>query len=282
MFRSLLNKNFLRKINIDIISGQKRYINKDYDKVIELMPQEIEYKYKDEDKDSNFFNDQKPEDEPYVRLTDDEIYELSRIKLEKDYPESRWTQVDITQEPYNQIFLTNSDNKFTKTETITDKSLWFWVQRLLPTNQLPDLSRDDTSLKPSGFSLPPKTKPDLPYFIPRTRSKLFPVYRRYQIEGRNKEEYWKNRWDGLFNSYNKKLLEKLDEIKFENNETTLTLTLIQQIQGNIWQFEEDFRGELEELHQRRILSAVNEPNGVLTLKGDFVLDSVKWLIKKGF
>ncbi len=69
---------------------------------------------------------------------------------------------------------------------------------------------------------------------------------------------------------------------FENNETTLTLTLIQQIQGNIWQFEEDFRGELEELHQRRILSAVNEPNGVLTLKGDFVLDSVKWLIKKGF
>jgi hypothetical protein len=281
MFRSLLNRQILRKINFDIINGQKRYINKDYDKVVELMPKEIEYKYKD----SNFFNEQKPEDEPYVRLTDDEIYDISRVKLEKDYPESRWTQVDITQEPYNEIFSENSDNKFTKTETINDKSLWFWVQRLLPTNQLPELLTDDkmsADVKPSGFSLPPKTKPDLSYFIPRTRSKLFPVYRRYQIEGRNQEEYWKNRWDGLFNSYNKDLLERLDEIKFENNETTLTLTLIQQIQGNIWQLEEDLRGELEEIHQRRILSAVNEPNGVLTLKGDYVLDSVKWLIKKGF
>jgi len=78
------------------------------------------------------------------------------------------------------------------------------------------------------------------------------------------------------------VLEKLDDIHFENKETTLTLTRVQQIQGNIWQLEEDLRGQLEQTHQRRILSAINEANGVLTLKGDFVIDTVKWLTQKGF
>jgi len=264
---------------------QKRYINKNYDKPKRLMPQHIQYKYKD----SRFWDEHHLEDEPYLKMTDEEVCDLSKVKLEKDYPDRMWTQVDINEEPFRQVLVGNKDEKgFTQTETIADKNRWFWVQRLFPKNELPKTElTDEEVVTPSGWRPPRKTKPNLPYFIPRTRGKLLPVYRKYEIEDRNYEEYWKNRWDGLLNHWKKQLLErtgtyKLDEIKWENNEKTLTLTLITQIKGDIWQLEEDLRGELEVKHQKRILSAINEPNGVLRLKGDFVNDCVNWLIKRGF
>ena len=261
---------------------QKRFINKNYDKPKQLLPPRIEYKYKD----SKFFDEHKLEDEPYLKLNEEEICDLSKVKLEKDYPDRHWTSVDINEEPFRQILVGNEDEKgFTQTETIADKNRWFWVERLFPKNTVPMAEpTDEEVVTPSGWRPPRKTKPNLPYFIPRTRTQLFPVYRRYQVEGRNNKEYWKNRWDALVNHWHKEIFEpgKFDKIKFENNETTLTLTLIQQIKGDIWQFEEDLRGQLEVKHQKRILSAINEPNGVLTLKGDYVDDCVDWLIKKGF
>ena len=263
---------------------QKRYLNRNYDKPKRLLPQRIQYKYKD----SKFFDAEKYRlEQPFVKPTDDEIVELTRVKLEKDYPDRHWTTVDINEEPFRQVMVGNQDEKgFTQVETIADKNRWFWVERLFPKNELPPMEpTDEPVVYPSGWRPAPKTKPDLPYFICRTRGRLLPVYRRYEIEDRNHETYWKNRWDSLINHWKKDIIKNLKTFysqKWENNEKTITLTLVQQIRGDIWRLEEDLRGYLEVKHQKRILSAINEPNGVLRLKGDYVKDCVDWLMSKGF
>ncbi|XP_054156396.1 uncharacterized protein LOC128954822 [Oppia nitens] len=270
---------------------QRRYI-RDYDKVVRLLPEQVKYDYKN----SRFFNEHQLEDEPYLKYTDDQMLDLTKIKLEKDYPNRHIEQVDINADPYRQILVGQPDDKgFTETEVVDDPDAWFWVERLFPANQLPPMS----ACKSSADSLvrpPPSTgsaiKPDLPYFVARTRGHLLPVYRRYEVWDRDQQTYWRNRWDGLFNKYYaKQVLKDFDEIKWPNNEKTVTLTIVQQIHGDLWQLEADLRGHLEAKHcldggngsgQQRILSAVSEVNGVLRLKGDYVVDCVNWLIDKGF
>ena len=260
----------------------KRFVNTKYDKVVKLFPPKIEYNYKD----PKFWSDHQLTDEPYIPISDDEMVELQKVKLEKDYPDRHYTKIDINEEPFRQVLVDTEDNgRFTQTETIADKSIWFWVERLLPKRELPeDEPTDNPEVKASGWRQPKATKPDLDYYIPRTRGKLFPIYRRYEIVDRNYKEFWKNRWDGLFNSYHKELLEDKNfySTKFENNESTIVLTQIKQIKGDIWKFEEDLRGSLEERFRRRILTAINEPNCVLSLKGDYVNHTFKWLIDRGF
>ena len=269
-----------RRLWPSVAIAQKRFISKDYDKIKKLLPERIEYKYGD----SKFFNEHRLQDEPYLKLTDDEIVEFSKVKLEKDYKDRHFIHIDINEEPYRQVLVGNPDDKgFTQAETVADKSRWYWVERLLPKQEIPRMELTDPPVTyPSGWSPPPKTKPDLPYFVGRARGHLLPVYRQYQVEGRNRKTYWKNRWDSKINHWNKEILDKIDEVKWPSNETTLTLTLVRRIKGDIWQLEEDLRSELESKHKRRILSAVQEVNGMITLKGDHVMDCVNWLIKTGF
>lgn len=144
----------------------------------------------------------------------------------------------------------------------------------------------------SRLGLPPlpEKAPDLPYFIARTRSNVYPVYRIYQVVGRDRSTYWKNRWDGLFNKYHTDILENLDEIKHENNEKTIVITQVNKIQGDIWRCEHDLREFLEKKLENksndgpreRLLSSVFEPNGSLQFKGDFVQDIVNFLQEKQF
>lgn len=154
----------------------------------------------------------------------------------------------------------------------------------------------------AALGLPPlpETPPDLPYFVPRTRTYLYPLYRSHEIIGRDYKTYWKNRWDGKFNKYHEDILQNLDEIKWENNEKTVTFTKVNKIQGDIWRFERDARDYLEQQNKyvyplddsvdspkanengERILSSVNEVRGTVKFQGDFVTDLFQFLMKKGF
>lgn len=129
----------------------------------------------------------------------------------------------------------------------------------------------------------PKSIPKEEYFVSRTRTRAFPLYREYRVIGRNYKTYWRNRWDGLYNKYHTDILRRLDEIKFEENETTITVTVIRKISGDIWKFQSDARNYLESKNGIPIvLVAVNEINGVVQFKGDYVDDLQQFLVDKGF
>lgn len=121
---------------------------------------------------------------------------------------------------------------------------------------------------------------ELPYYVERTRSRLYPIYRVYRIIGRDHKRYWQNRWDHMFNKYNTHILEILDQIKWENNEKTITVTVVKRIKGDIWKFEEDIRQYLKQHYKlSHLLTSVDEVSGILELKGDF-LDGVIQFFRK--
>lgn len=135
----------------------------------------------------------------------------------------------------------------------------------------------------------PATPPPLPYFVERTRSRVYPLYRDYEIVGRDHKRYWRNRWDGLFNKYHTDILENLDEIKWANDEQTITVTRVGKVRGDIWAFEAAARQYIEQQHApsaeeggARVLTAVHEVRGTVTFKGDYVSVLHQFLVEKGF
>lgn len=129
----------------------------------------------------------------------------------------------------------------------------------------------------------PKSIPNESYFVERTRTRLFPLYREYRVVDRDHETYWKNRWDGKVNKYHMDVLDRLDEIKFDNNEKTIELTLVKKVRGDIWKFQEDARHFLQQKHNVSIvLVGVNEISGSVYFKGDYVADLHEFLKQKGF
>lgn len=156
------------------------------------------------------------------------------------------------------------------------------MERLLAKKYLSEPIRADSVLIPPM----PKSPPELPYFIQRTRSRLYPLYRKYEVEGRDHSRYWRNRWDGLFNKYHTDILENLFDIKWENNETIVTITEIAKVQGDVWEFEKDAREFLEQNTElkkgERILTSVNEVRGVVQFKGDHITLMYQFLKEKGF
>lgn len=158
---------------------------------------------------------------------------------------------------------------------------WPWVERLLAKPYLSAPIREDSVL----ITPIPKTPPNLPYFVQRTRTRVFPLYRTYEVVGRDQSRYWRNRWDGLYNKYHTDILDNLDEIKWENNEQTITVTKVGRVRGDIWAFEEAARRYLEEKAEDKdikVLTAVNEVRGVVTFKGDYIHDLHQFLVEKGF
>lgn len=163
-------------------------------------------------------------------------------------------KVNPEEEPFNAIY---SDSKspeaqqYTKAKNITTPELWDYVERLARIKVAPKPKTrkqgEPITPLPSGLVPPPETPPDLPYFIPRTRNYLLPVY------------YY--------------LAEKEDQCT----------TMVIQIQGDLWQFEHDLRTHLESLHSgKRILTSVREPDARVLFKGKHLHQIVDWLHSKGF
>ncbi|XP_015781233.1 uncharacterized protein LOC107359263 [Tetranychus urticae] len=200
---------------------------------------------------------------PYPKVSKEDREFLSKgfitEKLEvkvADQPIKYLPELDPDSEPFNHIYKDVDDKGFfTRTENITEKDpdRWFWVERLIKRKELSDYPKyadqePDKQNFPSGYTPISKTKPNLPYFIRRTRSGMFPVY---------------------------KLINGNDEVH----------TFIKFIDGDVWKARDDIINYLKSIKQLTVednLVSVNEVKGALTFKGNHVLDVVGFLNDKGF
>lgn len=279
--KSIINSSLLYRFiicsSIQKSTTNRNFATKNYDKTIKLKPINVEYRYDD----SQFLKGPSWADEPYIRPTDDEIVELTRMKMEKEISNQIHMECDPESKPFSQVFEGNEDDgMFTKTERIMDEdgSIWKWVERLMPKQTLGPIREG------SELIIPPKEpSKDQQYHIGRTRSRLYPIYLDYVVIDRDHKRYWQNRWDHMFNKYHTHILDRLDDIKWENNEKTIAITKVNQIQGNIWQFEHDCRQFIREHYNLdHVMSGVNEVLGSVQFKGDFVEGLTEFFRQKGF
>lgn len=197
---------------------------------------------------------------PYQRYSEDEINHLQNFetfydpKFNPHLHEKRY-EVDPREEPFEAIYQdSNSDaaREFTKVRNVGNPELWEYVERLARIKIAPEPPRrkqgDPITRLPSGIVPPPDSPPDLPYFVPRTRNYLLPVY--YNL-GADAE------------SCN---------------------TMIRGISGDLWQLEEELRTHLQSLQKskRRILSSVFETDGIVAFRGRHIHQIIDWLHLKGF
>lgn len=165
------------------------------------------------------------------------------------HPKEKPKEIDPSQAPFSEIYEGGPDeNNFTKVRSLTETEpqRWYWVQRLMPKQTLPRSSFEPGKQYPSGYKIPSAGPPDLPYFVQRTRNHLLPVY---------------------------KVVEKEDE---------RVKTVIQRVDGDIWQLEQEIRTRLEAKHQKRIITGVNEVRGEVSFLGNHVFDVVEYLEELGF
>ena len=180
--------------------------------------------------------------------------------------------INPIEEPYSHIYEGVDDKGFySKAEVVSDPNVWFWVQRLFPREPLPHdniITSENPEYKPSGWKPASKTAPALAYFVPRTRGGLLPVYKKLFRRDTYKDKkrvIWRKIW--------------VDHIPEREPEVA---TVISRCDGDPRELEKDVRGFLEHKYQKKILSAVNESTGHLTLKGNWIFDVVKYLEDKGF
>lgn len=162
-------------------------------------------------------------------------------------------QVNPEEEPFNAIYADSKSelkNEYTKTRDITTPELWEYVERLarikVTTGPVRRKANEPIERLPSGIVPPPESPPDLPYFIPRTRNFLLPVYYRLDSDPEN------------------------------------CYTYILNISGDLWKFEEDLRTHLENTKNLRILTSVHEPDERVLFRGRHLHEVVEWLYEKGF
>lgn len=163
-------------------------------------------------------------------------------------------QVNPEEEPFCAIYAdsrSDAANEYTKCRNIATPELWSYVERLARVKLAPEPDRrkdGEMHELPSGFVPPPENPPDLPYFVPRTRNYILPVY--YQL----------------------------------HKDPEQCFTMVKQITGDLWSFEEDLRTHLEALNdsKRRILTSVLETDEIVQFRGKHLHEIVDWLLKKGF
>lgn len=164
-------------------------------------------------------------------------------------PKAIPNEIDPNEAPYNEIYADGIDeNNYTKVHNLVEEEpqRWYWVERLMPKQIIKRDNFEPGKRYPSGIRVPAEV-PDLPYFVARTRNHLLPVY---------------------------KLIEREDEERVK--------TVIQKVEGDIWELEQEIRTRLEAKTQKRILTAVNEVRGELRFVGNHVFDVVDYLEQMGF
>lgn len=197
---------------------------------------------------------------PYQKYSQENIdgiknYETFYDPLFNPHLHEERHRVNPDEEPFSAIY---SDSKseaaheYTSVRDITTPILWDYVERLArikiaPQPRLRKAGEPIVAL-PSGFIPPPETPPDLPYFVPRTRNYLLPVY--YKLHNDPEECY----------------------------------TMIKLVSGDLWKLAEDVRIHLESLDEckQKILTGVQETDARIMFRGRWVHQVVDWLHNKGF
>lgn len=197
---------------------------------------------------------------PYQRYSDEPIkdsqYQSTFYdpKFNPHLPEERH-RVNPDEEPFNAIYADSKSetaNEYTKVRNITTPELWKYVERLARIKMAPEIKKrranEPIQPLPSGLVPPPENPPDLPYFVPRTRNYLLPVY--YKL----------------------------------HSDPEQCFTIVKQVTGDLWQLEADLRAHLESLNdsKRRILTSVHETDERVLFKGKYLHQVVDWLHEKGF
>ena len=98
-----------------VVESRRTAMGQNYDKKILLEPNAVEYKYND----SQFLPGPSFADEPYIKPTDEEMIELTRIKMENEIVWDSITKVDPNSAPFNEILEGVDDGgRFTQVEKI--------------------------------------------------------------------------------------------------------------------------------------------------------------------
>ncbi|XP_797620.2 39S ribosomal protein L49, mitochondrial [Strongylocentrotus purpuratus] len=132
-----------------------------------------------------------------------------------------------------------------RTELIESKEDFKYVERLLPSMQVPAVPNHTQYPTPSGWSPPSGAASDLPYSVSRTRFHQIPVF----TETKKMTQHW---------------------------------TLVKNIKGDIWFMAEDLRKHLEEQQGRDIPVTINEVSMKVRYKGLYEDQVKQWLTEKGF
>lgn len=197
---------------------------------------------------------------PYERYSEKEI---SRVTSHGTYFDPNFNphlheerhRVNPDEEPFNAIYAdskSEESNDYTRVRNITTPELWSYVERLAFIREAPrpkprKLGEPIVPL-PSGYVPQADQPPDLPYFVPRTRNHLLPVY--YHLD----------------------------------NDPDECFTLIKNVTGDLWKLQEDLRIHLEQLNESRrtILTSVREADESVAFRGRHLHQVVSWLQEKGF
>lgn len=197
---------------------------------------------------------------PYQKWSNESIEEYNKFEtfydpmFNADLLSDR-DKVNPEEEPFNAIYAdskSDAAHEYTKVRNITTPELWQYVERLARYKISPQIPKrklgEPVKTLPSGFVPPCESPPDLPYFVPRTRTHLLPVY--YKLHSDPGKSY----------------------------------TLVKHVSGDLWKLEEDLRTYLQSLHPDgdRILTSVQETDDQVQFRGRHLHQVVDWLHSKGF
>ncbi|XP_078047246.1 mitochondrial ribosomal protein L49 [Augochlora pura] len=136
-------------------------------------------------------------------------------------------------------------SKYTDYEVTKDPKEWEYVERLLGNKivPMPPLEKKEYA---SGWT-PPTAKPtDYPYYIPRTKSFLQPVYLEITMRGQRR------------------------------------ITTLKKIKGDIWALEAELKTYIQRRTRRNVGVRINELASVIKFRGDYVNLIKRWMDSKGF
>jgi len=122
---------------------------------------------------------------------------------------------------------------------------WKYVERLLPETTVPPFPLNGAY--PSGWVPPADNGTNFPFFVPRNKNHMMPVY-----------------------------------LNFEAIRQERKITIVRHIEGDIWELERRLKDHLNKLNNKEIISQVHEVAMFIKFKGDHVSDVKEWLINCGF
>lgn len=138
----------------------------------------------------------------------------------------------------------NREEYTSKFEVTRSPEDWKYVERLLAPRVVPNPGQKESY--PSNWKPPSDAARNEPYFVPRNRNHMIPVYLNSSHRGMRK------------------------------------ITEITKIQGDIFQLENELKHHLKTTVGRPVATQVNELVGYIHVKGDHVNVIKEFLMQKGF
>nr|XP_033342492.1 probable 39S ribosomal protein L49, mitochondrial [Megalopta genalis] len=136
-------------------------------------------------------------------------------------------------------------SKFTDYEVTRDPKEWEYVECLLKPKLVP-LPSFEKKEYASDWNPPTAEPTDHPYYVPRTKNCMQPVYLKIGFRGERR------------------------------------ITILKKIQGDIWLLEAELKTYLQNATGKNVGICINELTGIIKFRGDYVALIKRWLDSKGF